>query len=1697
MAKRPIFHKFERLCILRASGFKVRIMKLGASLGLFLALLGGQLLAQDIPTIDRELSKEEFEEFINEHPFKNRPRLTPQQIKKMDKRDRPDLAWEQDFLRTLDPATGKPERQRLYQYMASVSTGAQAGLTPGGTSSNPWTERGPNDIGGRTRALLWDPNSSNKVWAGGVTGGLWYNNDITSSSSTWNKVNDFWDNIAVTAIAADPNNPDTMYVGTGEGWGVGASIGGGIWKSTDGGSTWNLLTSTTTGTSEMFYVNDIIVRDESGSSVVYAAVSRMFYNGVFHGDQGLFRSTNHGTSWTQVMPNISGSPYAPADIELDAGNRIWVGTRRNSFGIGGGTILRSDNGTSWTTAYTSASGRRVELATAPSDQNYLYALISGLSGGSEVLLEVKQSTDRGVSWFTRNEPNDADLGIPSTDFTRGQAWYDLIIQVDPNERRTIIAGGIDLFRSTNGGISWTQISKWSNNANLNTLSCPLVHADQHQVMFKPGSSEEVIFGTDGGVYYSDTVSSAATNSSAINSRNNGYNVTQFYSAALHPTAGNNHMLAGSQDNGTIKLNSAGIGSGTEVRGGDGAFCFIDQNQSQFQIASYVYNTYYKSTNGGASFFTINILNDQTTGSFINPADYDDNQNILFSNRNSSSIYRVKNVTGSHSSDNFSISMGTDASAFKVSPHTTSSSKLYVGTEGGRVYRITNADGSSPSATRIDGSGFPSGAVSCVQIGGSEDTLLVTFFNYGVNSVWYSTNGGTSWTNKDNSSLPDMPIRWALFNPHVQGEVILATDIGVWYCDNINSGTPTWSRSNNGFANVRVDMLQYRSSDSTVMAATHGRGVFTSKFLSATVPTASFTGTPTSICPGDTVVYTDNTTGSVTSRSWSFPGGSPSSSTSPTVSVVYATAGNYNAQLIATNAAGSDTLLQTNYITVNSAPSVSWPAIGPFCANDAPVTLSGGTPAGGSYSGTAVSSGVFTPSTAGAGSHVLFYTVTNSNGCTANSSQTVTVNATGGASLNSFAPICDNEASFTLTGGSPSGGSYKVNGVTSTSFDPASVGAGTQTITYVFTTSAGCTDSSSQSITVHAQPVVTLGSLADVCLNDPIVNLSGGSPSGGSFSGSGVSGTTFDPLTAGVGTHPIVYRFTDSNSCTDSATQNQIVKPIPIIRALQDTAICIGDTANFSVGGGITYAWSPSASLDNSTSSTPNAFPLVTTKYFVTGTTINGCSNYDSILVTVNNFPVVSAGANQTICDGQITSLSATGAMTYSWTPATGLSRSTSANPTVNTSSSITYTVVGTDMNSCFSSDSVSITVDPSPIVTAGNDTSVCDDEQYGLLASGATSYVWSPSAGLDNPNLAGPTLTVSGPQMYTVIGTNTFGCSDTSSVMITGLALPNVSMTAISDRCIDASPFSLVQGSPIGGSYSGPGVSSGVLDPADAGAGSHSIVYLFTDSNGCSNSVSEIAVVNPLPLVSIVGLNDVYCENEGADPFTLIPASGGTLTGSGIVGNAFIPSSVAVGNYPIQYDYTDTNGCSDSYSQNVKVAKVPSVPEVLGFKFVFKGTQYNYRVENGPNGATYEWKVKNGTLLATANTVASILWSSTAKEGTITLVQTSADGCADSTETTIFIGAVSVEDLSIEERIRIFPNPADQVLNVEYQAPSSSDELEIQILDVSGRLLMTERLESSGRQYGAQISLHDLPSGTYLIRLMGAEEMYQERFIRR
>ncbi|MEP5105494.1 MAG: T9SS type A sorting domain-containing protein, partial [Ekhidna sp.] len=216
-----------------------------------------------------------------------------------------------------------------------------------------------------------------------------------------------------------------------------------------------------------------------------------------------------------------------------------------------------------------------------------------------------------------------------------------------------------------------------------------------------------------------------------------------------------------------------------------------------------------------------------SGRFINPADYDNFTNILYSAGNSNELKRISGIASTpNSQETISISINSETiSAIRADANL--ENRIFIGTGSGGIYRIDDAH-DTPTVTEITSNVSTGGYISSIDIGSSDDELIVTFSNYGVTSVWYTDDGGANWSNKDNDgSLPDMPVRWALFNPNNSQEVLLATELGVWSTSDITATNPGWGQSSDNLANVRCDMLQHRTSDNLVVVATHGRGIFTS------------------------------------------------------------------------------------------------------------------------------------------------------------------------------------------------------------------------------------------------------------------------------------------------------------------------------------------------------------------------------------------------------------------------------------------------------------------------------------------------------------------------------------------------------------------------------------------------------------------------------------------------------------------------------------------------------------------------------------------------------------------------------------------------------------------------------------------------------------------------------------------------------
>jgi Fibronectin type III domain len=751
---------------------------------------------------------------------------------------------------------------RLDRY--STASGGKVASGPN-VALGTWTALGPGNIGGRTRAILIDPTDANVMYAAGVAGGVWKS---TNGGASWAPLHDLMSNLAVSGLAMDPANHNVIYAGTGEGFLSGDAVrGAGIFKSTNAGASWAPIGGTD-ASSNFYYVNDIVVSPNS-SQRVYAATRN-----------GVFRSLDGGGTWLGPIGGFGVPSGGCTDLVIrsDAGpaDTLLVACGAGSTPVG--AVYRTTDGASatpWTSVLALANQGRTALAIAPSNQNVVYALsASSATSGNFArggMLAVSKSTNGGASFSTvvdntsatkmntllLSNPREAtatECGTGTSAYFN-QGWYDNVIAVDPADENIVFAGGVDLFRSDDGGASWGMISRWDRTPN--------VHADQHAIVFAPGyngtSNQTMWSGDDGGLY--KTTNARAAKSTAITSPcstsgisvswtsfNNSYAVTQFYDGTPYPNG--TTYFGGAQDNGTIRgTDAAGTNGWTQLLGGDGGYVAVDSGNTNTLYAEVQNFTFAKSTNGGSNWFV------KTSGTRANNCNFGAGGDCFlfitpFSMDASSSsrlftggwyVYRTTNGADLWSQIGQITPGNGQLSAVVNAP--TDANRLLVGMSDGVIALLTNAL-TADSSTAWTSSQPRAGFVSSLTFDPSNSLVAyATYSTFGGTHVWKSTNGGVSWSGIDGvvgSAIPDVPVHTLVVDPSDSQRLYVGTDIGVFVS---TDGGSHWAVENTGFANVVTEKLKVNtvSSVGTLFAFTHGRGAYKVSLSPATAP-----GVPTSV-----------------------------------------------------------------------------------------------------------------------------------------------------------------------------------------------------------------------------------------------------------------------------------------------------------------------------------------------------------------------------------------------------------------------------------------------------------------------------------------------------------------------------------------------------------------------------------------------------------------------------------------------------------------------------------------------------------------------------------------------------------------------------------------------------------------------------------------------------------------------------------
>jgi hypothetical protein len=794
---------------------------------------------------------------------------------KVDK-DNPQARAKFEKMRTMDPAKGfVPEniREKELRYVHSKKAGL-INKKKSGSSSIEWTHRGPYNVGGRTRALAVDISDENILLAGGVSGGMWR---TTNRGKIWTKTTGSSHIHSVTAVAQDPNNTQIWYYTTGERIGNSASgqggssqyRGNGVYKSTDGGKTWKILESTQSTSPVSFdsffnYCYNVVVNPVNGD-VYVAAVGR------------IYRSTDQGASWDTVLGNDDFFYSEYTDIAVNK-NGVLYATMSSYFESADQGIFRSTDGTNWTNITPinfPVNYLRVVLDIAPSNENVVYFLgqtpFSGFYNDvdNEWLSLWKYTYLLGDGADINGKWEDRSDNLPEYGGTVGnlysQGSYNLVVKVKPDDENTLFIGGTNLYRSDNAFLTANKTYWIGGYSPANDVSFYInQHPDQHAIVFFPSDPKKMLVGHDGGISYTtnNMGDSPGYVPVAWTSLNNGYLTTQAYAIGIKEYSKfDNDILCGFQDNGTWFTGYMDPDDPwLEEYSGDGGHCAFAkaENGGTYRYVSSQEGNIYKFRYNKAGFyvdFTRVTPADPDPDNllFINPFILDPNDDKIMYYAGGDRIYKNSNLTEIGLFSNQKTTVNWDdiytsvivstllkgrISALDISKNP--ANVLYYGTSLGYIFKLDDISKDYPQKTEIsNGYGLPANAyVSSIYVDPSDaDKVFVTFSSYSVPSVFYTTDGGASWTdlsgnleeNPDGTgSGPSVRSITKVYAGQGKYKYFVATSTGLYSTNKLNGQSTTWQKEGaTKIGNVVIDMVKGRE-EGMIFVGTHGTGVYSGK-----------------------------------------------------------------------------------------------------------------------------------------------------------------------------------------------------------------------------------------------------------------------------------------------------------------------------------------------------------------------------------------------------------------------------------------------------------------------------------------------------------------------------------------------------------------------------------------------------------------------------------------------------------------------------------------------------------------------------------------------------------------------------------------------------------------------------------------------------------------------------------------------------
>ena len=772
------------------------------------------------------------------------------------------IVWEQ--IRLINPITENiPKNIRKKEMTFAKTIPVSSSL-----SKLNWINRGPYNVGGRTRALALDILNENIILAGGASGGMFRSIDAGAS---WDMTTKASQEHRISCLTQDKRSgkENTWYFGTGENRGSYLSdvsiYGNGVWKSIDGGLSWDSLPITTSNTPTVldgdFDFTFSIKTDISNDSldIVYVAT---------RGD--IYKSEDGGLNWSKQLGGSNANYYQYTDVDVTSQGVVYATISSNCDDNG---IWRSQDGQNWINIADSLFPpvySRVVIGINPANENQVYFLAAETTGygqhtdvffGGETwtsLWKYEYISGNGVG--TGGQWTDLSSSIPtnqtaSFDNFNAQGSYDLVVSVHPSDSNLVIIGGTNLWRSTDGFTSSLNTSiiggysAGSTEGDGNWGSYPNHHPDQHVILYLPSNDSIMINGNDGGVFktnniYKDTVS--------WESLNNGYNTTQLYTVAISNNANSNVLQGGFQDNGSrVTFNENPNSIWNMPFNGDGSHAGIADNEEDFYLTIQRGVMYKMKLDTNAERIAFQRMDpascDSNNYMWMNPMEMDSNDDNIIYWAEANKLWRNNNLdnipyNSSHNKSDFGWEVFSDSlspQSMKISVLSSSvvpANILYIGTQNKYLFRVDNANIGDPEIIQLTNIITGSGSY-CTDIAinpNNADEIMVVFSNYSVYSLWHSNDGGQSWQKaagnleQNNSGSGNGPsCRDAQIIPLGNDTLYLVgTTVGLFATSKINGINTIWEQvASSTIGSTIVEYIEYRQSDGLLLIGTFGNGVY--------------------------------------------------------------------------------------------------------------------------------------------------------------------------------------------------------------------------------------------------------------------------------------------------------------------------------------------------------------------------------------------------------------------------------------------------------------------------------------------------------------------------------------------------------------------------------------------------------------------------------------------------------------------------------------------------------------------------------------------------------------------------------------------------------------------------------------------------------------------------------------------------------